>query len=96
MSEKVEIDCPVCEAHIVADRQSGEVLWHKAKERKKGGSFEEMVSKMHSEKSDLEKRFEKGIESQKDRARLLEEKFKEAIERADRDGPPPINPLDLD
>lgn len=96
MSDKIEIDCPACEAQIVIDRETGEVLWHKAKVRKTTGSFEDMVSRMQSEKSDLAKKFDKGMETQKDRSRLLDEKFKEAVERVDKDAPPPINPLDLD
>jgi hypothetical protein len=35
------------------------------------------------------------MESQKDRSRILEEKFKEALQRADKDKPY-INPMDLD
>ena len=96
MADNFEIDCPVCEALIVIDRTSGEVLWHKEKVRKAGGSIDEMVSRMNEQKSETEKKFDKVLESQKDRSRLLEEKFKEALSRVDKDAPPPINPLDLD
>ncbi len=91
-----EITCPCCEALIVVDRLNGEVLLHKAKEKKSGQSLESMVSNLQTQKSEMEKRFEKQIESQKDRARILEEKFKEALERADKSDKPYINPMDLD
>lgn len=91
-----EIVCPCCEALIVIDRLSGEVLLHKAKEVKSGQSLEAMVSGLETQKSEMAKRFEKNLESQKDRARILEEKFKEALQRAEKSDKPVINPMDLD
>ena len=96
MAENFEIDCPACEAKIVIDRTTGEVLWHKAKDRRTGASIEEMMAKMNEQKSETAKKFDKGLESQKDRSRLLEEKFREAVDRAEKGGMPPINPMDLD
>ena len=43
-----------------------------------------MVSNLETQRTEAEKRFEKQLESQKDRARILEEKFKEAMQRADK------------
>jgi uncharacterized protein YPO0396 len=91
-----EILCPCCEATLVIDRLSGEVLLHKVKESKSGQSLESMVSNLETQKSEMAKRFDKQIESQKDRARILEEKFKEALQRADKSDKPYINPMDLD
>lgn len=91
-----EITCPCCSATIVVDRVSGEVLLHKAKEVRTGGSLESMVAGLESQKSEAEKRFEKQLESQKDRARILEEKFKEALQRAEKSDEKYVNPLDLD
>ncbi|HSP15115.1 MAG TPA: 2-nitropropane dioxygenase [Thermoanaerobaculia bacterium] len=95
MAANLEITCPCCESLIVIDRITGELLFHKEKERKISGSLESMVSNLETQKSEAEKRFEKQLESQKDRARLLEEKFKEALKRADKDKPY-INPMDMD
>jgi len=96
MAKNFEIECPCCEALIVIDRLSGEVLLHKAKEKKSNQSIESMVANLQTQKSEMDKFFDKQIESQKDRARILEEKFKEAMERADKSEKPPINPMDLD
>jgi hypothetical protein len=96
MSKNFEILCPCCEATIVIDRLSGEVLLHKAKERKAGGSLESMVAGLDAQKSEMEKKFEREIASQKDRARILEEKFKEAMQRAEKSDKPLVNPMDLD
>lgn len=97
MNDKLEINCPCCDASIVVDRMSGEIVWYK--EKVKSGSkssLEEMVSQLDAQKADAAKRFEKNLESQKDRARLLEERFKEALKRADKSDKPMPNPLDLD
>ena len=91
-----EILCPCCQATLVIDRLSGEVLLHKVKETKSGQSLESMVSNLETQKSEMAKRFDKQMESQKDRARILEEKFKEALQRADKSDKPYINPMDMD
>ena len=83
MSENIEITCPCCNAWIVVSRESGQVLLHKAPVNpKRNQSLEEMVGEIHAKKSELASRFEKEMASQKDREKLLEEKFKEALTRA--------------
>lgn len=92
----IEITCPCCESTIVIDRVTGEILLHKVKENKSGQSFEAMVAGLSKQKSELEKRFDKQLESQKDRSRILDERFKEAMERAEKDDTKPFNPMDYD
>ena len=96
MSKNFEILCPCCSATLVIDRVSGEVLLHKAKETRVTGSLESMVAGLESQKSEAAKKFDKQIESQKDRSRILEEKFKEALERAEKSDEKYINPMDMD
>jgi hypothetical protein len=96
MAKNFEIQCPCCEATIVVDRISGEVLLHKVKETRTTGSLESMVAGLESQKSDAAKRFERQLESQKDRSRILEEKFKEALERAEKSDEKYLNPMDMD
>lgn len=91
-----EITCPCCEATIVVDRISGEVLLHKAREVRTGGSLESMVAGLETQKTEAARRFEKQLESQKDRARILEEKFREALQRAEKSDEKHVNPMDLD
>ncbi|MBV8516632.1 MAG: 2-nitropropane dioxygenase [Acidobacteria bacterium] len=92
-----EITCPCCEATLVIDRVSGEVLLHKAKEtRGPGGSLESMVAGLETQKTEAAKRFDRQLESQKDRARILEEKFREALQRAEKSDEKFVNPMDLD
>lgn len=96
MATNFEITCPCCEATLVIDRTSGEVLLHKAKERRAGGSLESMVAGLESQKSEMERKFDREMASQKDRSRILEERFKEAMQRAGEDDKPVINPMDMD
>ena len=96
MAKNFEITCPCCQATIVVDRLSGEVLLHKAKEIRSSGTLESMVAGLESQKSEAAKRFDRQLESQKDRARILEERFKEALERAEKSDEKFINPMDMD
>jgi hypothetical protein len=96
MAKNFEIECPCCQTTIVIDRISGEVLLHKMKETRVSGSLESMVAGLESQKSDAAKRFDKQLESQKDRARILEERFKEALQRAEKSDEKYVNPLDMD
>ena len=90
-----EITCPCCEATIVIDRLSGEVLLHKVKEhRGPGGSLEKMVAGLEAQKSEAAKRFDRQLDAQKDRARILEERFKEALQRAEKSDEKYVNPMD--
>ena len=59
-------------------------------------SFDAMVSKLETQKNEAAKRFDRQIESQKDRARILEERFKEAMERAGKSDEKFVNPMDMD
>ena len=87
MSDKnIEVYCPCCDALLVISRETGQVLSHKEKTLKRDASFEQMVANVHGAKSELEKRFQKQMESQKDRQKLLDEKFRAALERAREDG----------
>jgi uncharacterized Zn finger protein (UPF0148 family) len=96
MAKNFEVVCPCCQTTLVIDRISGEVLLHKVKETRAAGSLESMVAGLESQKTEAEKRFEKQLESQKDRGRILEERFKEALQRAEQSDEKYINPMDMD
>jgi hypothetical protein len=91
-----EIQCPCCDTTLVIDRVSGEVLLHKRKEISTAGSLESMVAGLESQKSEAAKRFERQLDAQKDRARILEERFKEALKTAEQSDEKYINPMDMD
>lgn len=78
------------------DAQTGAILAHEEK-KKVLGSFEDLQSNLSKQKELREQIFAQEMSSQKDRERILEEKFKEAMKRAGDDkGVPFRNPLDFD
>lgn len=94
--EKFSIICPCCEATLTVDAQTGAILAHEEK-AKKLGSFEDLKSNLDRQKELRENLFAQETQAQKDRQRILEEKFQEALKRADTDSDKPFkNPLDLD
>lgn len=94
--EKFSIICPCCEATLVIDAQTGAVLSHEEK-KKVLGSFEDLQGALDKQKELREQLFAQEMSSQKDRERILEEKFKEAMKRAgDNKDVPFKNPLDFD
>lgn len=94
--EKYSIICPCCEASLTIDAKTGAILAHEEK-AKKLGSFEDLKNDLVKQKEQRENIFAQEMSQQKDRERILEEKFQAALRRADTDSDKPFrNPLDLD
>lgn len=94
--EKFAVICPCCEATLTIDAQTGAIVGHEEK-KKVHGSFEDLAGELNKQKELREQLFAQEMSSMKDRERILEEKFKEALKRADTDSDMPFkNPLDLD
>ena len=88
--------CPCCEATLTVDAQTGTILSHEEK-AKPAASFDEMLKGLDKQKQQREQIFQQELGSLKDRERLLEEKFREAMKRAEKDKDKPfINPMDVD
>ncbi|HEX8707120.1 MAG TPA: hypothetical protein VF723_02575 [Pyrinomonadaceae bacterium] len=88
--------CPCCEATLTIDALTGALISHEEK-AKPVASFDEMLKGLDKQKQMREQLFEQELGSQKDRQRLLDEKFREAMKRAEKDKDKPyINPLDVD
>ena len=81
---------------MIVDAQTGAILSHEEKQ-KPLGSFEDMKKDLEKQKQTREQIFAQEMSSMKDRERLLEEKFKEAMKRAEKDKDKVYrNPLDMD
>ncbi len=95
-SQRFTIICPCCEATIAIDRETGAIISHEEK-AKPAASFEDMLKDLDKQKETRDQLFAQELDSQKNRERLLEEKFREALKRADKEkGKPFKNPLDMD
>ncbi len=94
--EKFTIICPCCDATLNVDAQTGALISHEEK-KKILGSFEDLQGNLAKQKETRDNIFAQEMSSMKDRERLLEEKFKEAMKRAENEPNTPFkNPLDLD
>ncbi len=95
-TDKFTLICPCCEATLIIDASTGVVLSHDEKQ-KAHGSFDELKVELDKQKQVRDQLFAQELGSQKDRERILEEKFREAMKRAGDDKDVPFkNPLDLD
>lgn len=94
--DKFSIICPCCETNLTVDAQTGAILAHVEK-KKVTGSFEDLKGELNKQKDMRDQLFAQEMSSMKDRERLLEEKFQEALKNADKtSGVPFRNPLDMD
>src|SRR6266496_143632 len=92
------IICPCCETKLSIDSQTGALLAHEEK-TKPLASFGEMVKGLDKQKQVREQIFAQELNSMKDRDRILEEKFQNAMKRAEKDKDKDKsyrNPLDYD
>ncbi len=96
--EKLTVICPCCETALTIDAGTGAILAH-AEKTKAHGSFEDLRGELDKQKSVREQLFSQEQQAQKDRSRILEEKFQAAMKRAEDGGDldkPFKNPLDFD
>ena len=94
------VRCPECNAHLVIDSATGEVLAHRAAKKPLAGGkdFDTLLKDLDRDKAEAEEVFEREVAAMKDRDRLLEEKFQQALKRAEEeaDDGPYTRPIDLD
>ena len=90
------IICPCCDATLIIDADTGAIISHQEKV-KPLASFDDMKKDLERQKEVRNQVFAQELGSLKDRERLLDEKFREALKRADKDKDKPFrNPLDMD
>ena len=102
MSEtrKLTVRCPECDSDLVIDAATGEVLSHRPPKRAPAGGrdLDSLLKGLDEDRAKAEDVFQREVAAMKDRDRLLEEKFREAMRRAEEepDEGPPRRPFDLD
>ena len=94
-SKKLKITCPCCDAALHIDQKTGDVLW-KEEKKKEYSSLSDMVKGLNAQQRENEALFNRQNALQKDRSRLLNEKFKEAQKHVDKSDTKPIRDFDLD
>lgn len=82
------------------DRETGEILFHEPRKRAPAGGrdFDQLLEKLDQDKALAEDLFEREVTALKNRERLLEDKFQEALREARKspEDEPPKRPFDLD
>lgn len=84
--QTLAVSCPDCDCEMEIDSRTGQVLSHSSKARgaKAGGKdFDTLLAGLDDANQRASALFDQGIEAQKDRGRLLDEKFRRALERAE-------------
>ena len=95
MANHLKIVCPCCEAKLHVDQKTGEVVW-KEEKKKDLGSISDLVKQHEGQQKEAQSLFKKQSDLQKERNRLLDEKFKEAQKHVDKDNIKPLRDFDLD
>jgi hypothetical protein len=101
LKERFQITCPECGGSITVDAATGEVLSHRAAGKKAvppGKDFDSLLAGLGQAKSRAEEVFDQQVSAVKNHDRLMEEKFREAMKRAEEDKTegPPVRPWDLE
>lgn len=82
------------------DAATDSILFHKpaVRERDSERDFDALLAGLDESKTRAEEVFQQEVSAHKDRDRLMEKKFEEAMRRAeeDPDDEPPLRPWDLD
>src|SRR5262245_21362883 len=91
------VPCPCCDAKLTIDPELGAVVAHEAPPPKRtvsdiGAAFAALTKKA----DEREEKFRKEMESQGQKAKLLDRKFQEGLKKAKDDPNRPIRPIDID
>lgn len=98
-TRKLTLTCPDCGSELVVDAETGSVLSHRPKAEPVAGGkdFDSLLAGLDAGKARAEELFEREKAALADKDRLLDEKFKEAMKRAQEEPDlPPKRPFDLD
>ncbi len=93
-----EVTCPCCQASLRVDPELHAVIGHQPPPRQpKVRDLAEATRALRVEESRREQQFQKSFQAERERGRLLERKFDEALEKI-KDDPVerPLRDLDLD
>lgn len=91
--------CPECGGELVVDSATGAIVSHRPAKAAPGPakSFDSLFADLDAQKAKAEDLFAREKAAYEDRDRLLDEKFKEAMKRAESEPDVPLKrPFDLD
>lgn len=97
---QLRVTCPGCAGDLLVDSETGVVLSHQpvAAPLAGGKDLDGLFRELDASRARAEEVFERERRAHEDRDRILDERFREAVKRAEAtpgDGPPP-SPFDND
>jgi hypothetical protein len=99
MTDKLGVTCPHCGSTLRIDSEAGVVVSHEPPpERRQKADFEARLQQIESEKARAADKMAEAMRREKDKGRLMEDRFKELFDDAKKrdDGSRPIKDIDLD
>jgi len=90
----IRVQCTCCEAVLTVDKASGEVVFTE-KPKSAKYSFEDAFQKVQKDQETAEDQLTEAFAKEKDRMKVIDKKFEEAMKRKD-ELEMPIKPIDLD
>jgi hypothetical protein len=94
MPEALDVTCPCCQATLKVDPETGTVVWVD-KKKAPARDFDDLVSRVRSQKSQLDEKFQRSVQQTRHSREILDKKFEEARKRAEADpGSRPPHPFD--
>ena len=92
-----DVTCPCCGARLRVDPEVHAVVFHEPPLKPRQVSdLAQAARTLREKESRREEQFRKSFSAQRDRRKLLERKFEEALEKAKEEPPGPHPPRDID
>jgi hypothetical protein len=100
MSDTITVTCPHCRSSLVIDRAAGVVVSHEPPvDRGSKIDFDQRLQQMEQEKRRMAGRLDEAMRAEKDKNRLLEDRFRKLMDSAREDPDddrPFVRDIDLD
>ena len=99
MTDKLDIECPHCGTKIRVDKEAEVVVSHEPPAHvHEKADFDERLQQLGRDKARAADRMAEAMRREKDKSRLMDDRFKELIDDAKKkdDGKKPIKDIDLD
>ena len=99
MTDKLDIECPHCGSKIRVDKKAEVVVSHEPPvHHRERADFNERLQQLDRDKERAADRMEEAMRREKDKSRLMDDRFKELFDDAKKkdDGKKPIRDIDLD
>ncbi len=99
MTDKLNVTCPHCGSTVRIDTEAGVVVSHAPpSEHRQKADFEARLKAIDSDRERSADKMAEAMRREKDKGRLMEDRFKELFDDAKKrdDGSRPIRDIDLD